>query len=49
MAMKELGIMRVGEVGSNVLRIVVFLLVGRRRMVVFARGRVERRGCGTIF
>jgi len=38
MAMKELGIMRVGEIGSNALSIVVLLLIGRRRMAIFARG-----------
>jgi hypothetical protein len=38
MAMKELGIMRVGKIGSNALSIVVFLLIGRRRIAFFARG-----------
>jgi hypothetical protein len=41
MAMEDLRVMRVGEVGINSLGIELLLCIGRRGIVVSARGRVE--------
>jgi hypothetical protein len=51
MAMKDLRVMRVGEVGINSLSIELLLCIGRRGMVgpaTPARGGVKRRRRGTI-
>jgi hypothetical protein len=48
MAMKDLRVMRVGEVGIDFLSIELLLCIGRRGMAASAGGGVERRGRGTI-
>jgi hypothetical protein len=48
MAMMDLRVMRVGEVGINSLSMELLLCIDRREMVVPARGGVGQRGRGTI-
>jgi hypothetical protein len=48
MAMKDLRVMGISEVGINSLSIILLLCTGRGGMVVSTRGGMERRGRGTI-
>jgi hypothetical protein len=48
MAMKDLRVIRVGEVGINYLSMELLLCIGRRGIAASAGGGAEWRGRGTI-